>query len=452
MPHYKACLVVALIILSGCAHVQEKPYRIAPAVLPATTDRMRCPGYWVSLIPEPDKIIMTAPQIEAFNRRTRDELALIHDVATIGAVYSGPALKKRLDDEMASLEKKHLYLQTGVRAARAFYCRMSSLVNIQSIPDPVNVRYAFVVSATDQRLLPTDECLYASPGDIEFDELQNSGLDIGEPAAVMHETSDGVWCYTITPLSEGWVRKSDLAFCAAEDILDSNNSGPRAVVVSRQADIFSDQALRKFVGTIRMGVSLPISDARDERCLEVSIPSRSEAGLFIASKGYVSRDDVNIGHLDYTQRAIIEQAFKLLDAPYGWGDMRHDADCSRLLQEVFATVGIIMPRNSGAQGQVGMLLWNAEPSTDIDKKTILIENGMGGVTTLQLKGHIMLYLGSVCGEAYAIHALWAYREPGMFGDKVRVTRRVVVTGLDLGKGSRKGSLLERIVSMRLIKN
>jgi hypothetical protein len=36
------------------------------------------------------------------------------------------------------------------------------------------------------------------------------------------------------------------------------------------------------------------------------------------------------------------------------------------------------------------------------------------------------------------------------GDIVREVNRVVVTGLSLGKGSKKGSLLERVVSIRNI--
>ncbi len=42
----------------------------------------------------------------------------------------------------------------------------------------------------------------------------------------------------------------------------------------------------------------------------------------------------------------------MLNQPYGWGDMYGEQDCSRFLQMVFATVGIMLPRDSKDQAQV----------------------------------------------------------------------------------------------------
>ncbi|MBF0619843.1 MAG: hypothetical protein HQL19_06710, partial [Candidatus Omnitrophica bacterium] len=63
----------------------------------------------------------------------------------------------------------------------------------------------------------------------------------------------------------------------------------------------------------------------------------------------------------------------------------------------------------------------------------------------------ILYLGAVDGRPYAIHATWGYREPAGGGaERLHVLGRVVVSDLDLGKGSKKGALLSRIVSARRI--
>lgn len=451
MRYCKIYLAISLIFLSGCAHTSERLYRIAPAVIPSTTSEMRSPGYWIALTPDADKVVMTTPEIETFNHHTHVTLGLTHDVTAIGPQYSGDELRKKIDDDLVSLEKQSLYRGNGNHATCKFFRDMGTCAGVEAIPESVHVRYAFVIKTTDQRVLPTEEGLYENPGSIEFDELQNSGLDIGDPAAVLCDSRDGLWCYTITRLSEGWVRKDALVFCSAEDIVNFEKEAPRAVIISRQADLFADQALKDFRGKVRMGISLPVKDQSDGRYVGVAIPEKGEGGAYKTTQWYVKRSDVNIGYLQYTPRTIIEQAFKLLDMPYGWGDMHGEGDCSRLIQEVFATVGIMMPRNSKAQGQIGKLLWNTDSAAGLDKKSIIIANGIGGITTLQLQGHIVIYLGSVCNEPYAIHASWAYSEPGIFKDNVRVIRRVVVTGLDLGKGSRKGSLLERIVSIRVVK-
>ena len=63
----------------------------------------------------------------------------------------------------------------------------------------------------------------------------------------------------------------------------------------------------------------------------------------------------------------------------------------------------------------------------------------------------MLYLGTLEGRAYAIHSAWAYRRPRGGRDDTFVVNRVVVSDLTLGEGSRRGSLLERLNAVRIVK-
>ena len=62
----------------------------------------------------------------------------------------------------------------------------------------------------------------------------------------------------------------------------------------------------------------------------------------------------------------------------------------------------------------------------------------------------MLYLGKAGLMPYAIHETWAYRVPDGDQDVIYKINRVAVTDLDLGTGSRSGSLLERLKSVRLV--
>ncbi|MCX5681600.1 MAG: NlpC/P60 family protein, partial [Candidatus Omnitrophica bacterium] len=150
-------------------------------------------------------------------------------------------------------------------------------------------------------------------------------------------------------------------------------------------------------------------------------------------------------------RNIMDQAFKLLNAPYGWGGAQGEQDCSGFLQEVFSTVGILLPRDSSAQAKVGVPLGQFEKNENDQKKLdILSHQAIGGVTVIRLDNHIMLFLGMVEDKPYAIHATWGFRERGWPQDRVCLIGRVAVTGLDLGKGSSRGSLLERIISIKNI--
>ena len=166
----------------------------------------------------------------------------------------------------------------------------------------------------------------------------------------------------------------------------------------------------------------------------------------------MKKKDVHKGYLPYTPRNIIEQAFSLLNAPYGWGGMYGEQDCSRFIQEIFATVGINMPRNSTDQAKVGELIARFDEKTKEEEKIkIILSRAIGGITTLRLKGHIMLYLGSVNGRPYVIHETWGYKEKGFLRDRIRVINKVVISDLSLGKDSKNGSLLKRIDTVRLIK-
>jgi len=167
--------------------------------------------------------------------------------------------------------------------------------------------------------------------------------------------------------------------------------------------------------------------------------------------GYLKRPETVAGNLSYTPRHIIEQAFEMLDAPYGWGGANGQQDCSQFVQEVFATMGVYLPRDSSDQARVGRLLGSFEPDdSDEDKLEAVLTQAIPGVTLLHTKGHVMLYIGHVAGRPYAIHCVWAYREPGGDADVIRVINRVAVTDLHLGEGSGVGSLLHRLESVRAI--
>ena len=185
--------------------------------------------------------------------------------------------------------------------------------------------------------------------------------------------------------------------------------------------------------------------------IEVLVPIQRPNGDAELVSGFIETNQVNKGYLAYTPRQIIQQAFKLLNKPYGWGDMYGAQDCSRFLQEIFATVGIALPRDSKNQIQVGKLLtdWN-DATTDADKLRLLQQKAMGGISLLGMRGHIMLYLGSIDSRAYAIHAVWAYRRPQAQQDEVVVLNRVTLSDLSLGAGSRRGSWLKRINAVRLL--
>jgi hypothetical protein len=290
--------------------------------------------------------------------------------------------------------------------------------------------------------------MYEKQGDIFFDKLQNSSLDLGTPLAVLHESEDGRWLYVIGPSSDGWVEKNKVSLFGFAEIRKYLDQPDICVVISPRADIFLDPGLTVYHDYAGMGASFPQGRITDSAVVEIAIPYRDSDGRSSMKKAFLRRESVNIGYLAYTPRNIIDQAFKLIDAPYSWGGAYGEQDCSGFIQKVFATAGIFLPRNSSAQAEAGVILGRFEKqSADEEKMEILSGKAAGGVTLIYMDGHIMLFLGIYEGKPYVIHDIWGYRERGRQGDESRIIGRVAVTGLNLGEDTNGSSLLRRIISI-----
>lgn len=445
-------IVITCLIASGCGHTKEQLYYAASISLPGIADEMNTAGFWIGRHPSPDKEILSPDEITALNADIEDNLKLTHRVINIAPVYSGGIFRKDLKASISSLAGQGLYCGDGRKAGQKFYRDIEKTIGSEEIPENINVGYGFIIHNTNERIIPTDEGLYSKPGDIDFDEVQNSALDIGAAVAILHNSADGLWAYVIGDSSGGWVKRDMIAVASIDAVKKRQDDSSRKVVVAaRKADIFLNECLTKYYDHGRMGTCFNSSGRETKDAYEIILPTKGDKGELALIKGYIRKKDVELGYLPYTPRTIIDQAFKLLSAPYGWGDKRGEQDCSRFIQEIFATVGILMPRNSGPQGKVGRLIGEYEPGEKTDeKRRALLKDGIGGITIIQLKGHIMLYFGDIDGVPYVIHSAWAYREPGLLKDRVRVIGRVAVTDISLGEGSRKGSLLERVVMIRNI--
>lgn len=445
------------VMLSGCCYVPQRIELRAPSVLPNTTRPMKTAGFWISKIPEPDTIILTAQEIDWLNAQTQEQKG-IEDITRLETPVKGKDVAESITELLDSVRKRTLFMESEKKAGAEFFDPLIEAIHWKAFPENVDARYGLVVHYADQRVVPTMDALYAEKGDVDFDELQNSGLDVGTAILILHQSRDGQWLYGRTRLSGGWVRAQDVASAGLEDIKRYSAREQIVVVTVPKADIFLNAQLTEYYDHVRMGVVLPLLGEHTSS-VEVTIPTRNSEGALKEVSGYLKKSDISVGFLPYTQRVIIEQAFKMLNSPYGWGGMYGEQDCSRFIQEIFSTVGILMPRNSGAQSKVGVLAAQFSEQTDSQVKVVALKHkAVPGVTTLYMKGHIMLYLGSVDERAFAIHAPWGYREKCLGGENgqkchpevFHVINRVVVSDLSLGEGSWKKSLLERLLTIRLI--
>ena len=443
-----AALAWLAVLLTGCA-VQGPVSSVAPTPLPGIVRTMKSAGFWIARHPDPDRTIMDAATVIAFNNRLVGEQS-VNDLFSLPPGLPGATVKTWLNDDVSPFTGGAWYLPDGRRADRDTLERLRATINTAALAETIPVRYGVTVRFADLRSLPTAEPLTATARETGLDELQNSDLDPGTPLAVVHRSADGSWLYVVEPLARGWVRRDAVAFCEKEALADFCARTPFVVVTAAKGDIFLNGRCTIFYDYARMGTRLPLLRETADT-VEVTVPVRDKNGDAVFSSGYLDRTAVHAGYLSYTPRAMLTQAFRLLNAPYGWGGLDGEQDCSRFIHEVFSTAGIRLPRNSSAQRRAGVeLCARDDRTTEETMRALLVERGVGGGTLLGMSGHIMLYLGAVDGKPFAIHALRAYREPAPRTDRIRFVNRVAVTDLSLGKGTSRGSLLDRLLTVRLV--
>jgi hypothetical protein len=404
---------------------------------------MKTPYFWISKIQNPHEVILSKEEINAFNENTRKQNIYLKDIFTLNSKSCDIFTK----EDVSTIIKKYIgYYDSGLKRINRKYIK--SILNTIDYDCYPAETFAITVKCSSLRVLPTKEPLYSSKTSTNLDRLQQTQLDFASPLIVVYSTTDKKWYYVISEILDGWVSADSIAFGLKKDIADYKNRKNIAVVISKQADLYKDSNMTNFYDNVKMGSVLPISKIAP-LYYEVNVPFAEDDKKLGFKKVFVKKSDVSLGFLPYTQANAIIQAFKYLDTPYGWGDDSGYPDCSSFVRQVFSCFGIVFPRNSGSQSQVGNIVTKFDKQeTNEQKSKIILKQAIAGITILYFQGHIMFYLGYNDGQAYVIHSLHDY---GGQNNLVYLLNRVAVSSLVVGSNSQRGSLLERLTLMKVIK-
>jgi len=439
----KFVAIFILSLLSSSVLAQDHLAYQAPNPIGHSFRMMKTAGFWISHHPSPDVVIMGPDAIDQFNGNIRDQKKLTKDIFNIVQNLQTESLLDDLQKTLADISGKSYYTVAGVRDDQDFIDQAKRNMNLSGVVIGEAPRYGLVVHFASQRFLPTNEGLYEQRDDSNFDQLQNSALDVGTPVAVVHASADGLWYYVLTEISDGWVEAKNIALGDVAQVRGFAENRDFAVVIKPKADIFLNDDMTDYYDYVRMGMRLPLT-AVDAGRVTVNVPVMDTDGNLAIKQGYMNAEDVNTGYLPFTARNIYKQALMMLNQPYGWGDTGGEQDCSRFLQMVFATVGISLPRDSKDQALVSDTAVDFDGQSDDATKLAGIARAPAANTLLAMKGHIMLYLGTVNGKPYAIHDTTGYTQNVDHQQVTYAIDRVIISDLYLGEGSEKGSLLRRL--------
>lgn len=375
--------------------------------------------YWIKNNPSGDNLVMDSNAIAAFNKKILAASPTVTDLKNYPATVSGDSVKTKIMN-YAVLEDD-LYLH-GNKVSDNYKNLLRKQTNIAAVPDRVNVQYAVTVRRCNLRNLPTGEGLYYFVTDRDFDALQETALDPGEPVAVLHFSANGYFYYVQTVNYSGWISKYDIAFTDKNTWLKYAAPAQFLVVQNKNLKLKTAGEIVEY----QLGARLPLQKVQGET-YTVEAPVRSSAGKLTPVQLFIRKDNpaVHNGYLPYTANNLVRSAFKFYGSPYGWGGLKSSVDCSSLVYNVYRSVGIILPRNADEQERTAGISYNLKGMSE-EARNKLLSNLPAGAP-LYMDGHCVIYLGHSNNVPFVIHALGSYYQNGR-----RVTAmKVVVSDLSL---------------------
>ena len=451
---YMTALCAAAVVLA-CAPAPS--FAAAAPNVCGTAENMREAGFWIQRTPGADETIMTSADIAAFSAMIR-QTPKTHCTDILG--YPDMISEEQLRAELASgsiIPKSKRY-DGSTSVSPAFWAEVEKNAAADSVRGIYIVRFAVACCNTVLKTLPTDTPLYSEPNSFLFDMNAARGIKTWAPLAVLHTSADGRWIFVVSPAVSGWMPADRAAFADKKTLQELASRDFYVVTGNRITTNIETAAPNAPRRELIMGTRLPMADAQKETGgistlfgRAVLLPERAPDGTLAVKEALLPLNaDVSEGFIPYTQANVIKQAFKMLGERYGWADTFGARDCSSFIRDIYLTFGIELPRNSNAQVRIPSVHFDTSKLDAAAKEKILASAPAG--TLVQMPGHIMLYLGSVNGKPYIIHAVYALGPSGKGGAEGRTLLNCVsVTDMNMTRkdGTR---VIDNIKNINIVKN
>ncbi|MEO6138563.1 MAG: SH3 domain-containing protein [Luteimonas sp.] len=284
---------------------------------------------------------------------------------------------------------------------------------INSIPARQKARFGLVVHRAALRTFPTNMRVFSTTDDTDLDRFQESALFPGTPVLIAHRSRDGDWLFVVSPDYAAWIEASAIAEGPHDQVmsyLDQRQSRVITGATVRTTTTPNAPALSEM--KLDMGVRLPLAPLVDGTVVNgqqsgaswaVEFPTRNTDGALALKTALIPRSaDTSSIPLPLTRANTIRQAFKFLGERYGWGDDFETRDCSGFVSAVFASMGVMLPRNTGDQSRSPVFNRLHLSGSDSKHRRAAIASLQAG-DLVYLPGHVMLVIGRSAGQPYVIH-------------------------------------------------
>jgi hypothetical protein len=407
-------LALAMMGAAGAARAadQRVPAGVSASGIPAFSDEMLTPDFWIHRLLEPDAVLLNARQAAEKRSPVFAPQGGFNDLQRIPTTLD----RGQVAGWLTHAEQTPVPMgveDTGKPVTAASLAAIRKNTAPERIAASAPARYGLSVRRTPLRSLPTERIFYAAADQRDNESLQAGILFPGEPVVIAHASADGKWLLVVSTQGPAWVRTNDIAEGSRDAVFGYAAKAPGRVITGDQVrTVFTPEAPAVSELLLDMGTALPIADVPADQPLNgaspyaswpLALPVRGQGGKLEFKAALLRRSaDSAPGYLPVTRANIIRQAFKFLGERYGWGHQFNARDCSGLTSEVYRSMGLLLPPSSGLQGSSTAFEHRSFTSKDshADRVRALAEAEVGDL--IVVPGHVLMIIGHVKGEPYVI--------------------------------------------------
>lgn len=464
----KLVLVLSFIVVtflfatipSSNLFAENKNYEQFKTNVPKVSEDMMTADFWIKNTKDVDKLIMSNNEIKKYNKSLKEQEPEMVNLQNYKEVFNKDELKKIISS-VSSPASTPRYDKDGKQVTKAYYDNLNENLNLDNLKIENKIQYGITVRRTKMQSYPTEDALFKEGDNYEFNRLMETAVYPVEPLIILSTSKDNKWFFAQSNNYLAWIPVADVAITTKNELFKYVNTKEFLITTGTKAFTVNDP-LNSQTSELKfdMGVKIPLASRNEigddvdgqnpTGNYVVKLPIRDSNGNMALKYALISKtEDVNLGYLPYNKRTILNQAFKFLGERYGWGGMFDGTDCSGFILDIYRSIGIMLPRNTGEQAKITLSKsYNMPNEMTLSEREKLL-NSIDIGSELYMPGHVMLYIGEYNGEHYMIHNFSGFYKKGEDGKyKYYKSRQVMVTPVTIGSNENGKTYLEEIATVK----
>lgn len=406
-------LLLASSISMAARHDPTDPSRVVPpSGVIGVTNAMLSPGYWIARAPSPDAVLLSRGEVEARNHASFVHDPALVDLSRLGKTLDRAQVRSWLDAVSSPLTSPPVDA-SGRPIAAATLAAIRANRGEDRIPATQPTRFGMAVRRAMLRTYPTALKAYPSRELTDFESFQGGVLFPGDAVVILLQSVDDRWLLVQSWQGPAWVSADAIAEGDREQVLGYADRLPYRVVTGDTAHtVYTPEAPALSELQLDMGARVPLDDLPPDQPVNgeggyaswvLQLPTRDAQGKLVFSPALLRRSsDTAADYLPVTRANIIRQAFKFLGERYGWGHLYDARDCSGFTSDVYRSMGIVLPPNSGAQGASPAFRHQRFTKADSHEARLKAIMAADVGDLIVVPGHVQMILGKVDGQPYVI--------------------------------------------------